>query len=173
MEVFPQLWQNQFGFKVEYDKLPEKIPKHLTLRAGTGLVEPRINFYCIWESPAILIANIIILPVLRYSCGLWRPSTPQGSSSFPACSSSPYKPITCCRCQDMRTQLVPRQGKSRGPQAEIKPPLQGCSFVIIDEHIHLHEQSHTCLLEESFNTTNQVVIYDWNVKIHARHFGTL
>lgn len=27
MEVFPQLGQNQFGFKVEYDKFPEKIPK--------------------------------------------------------------------------------------------------------------------------------------------------
>lgn len=90
MEVFPQLGQNQFGFKVEYDKLPEKIPKHLTLRAATRFVEPRINFYCIWESPVILTANIISLAVLRYSCGLWRPSTPQGSSSSPACPSSSY-----------------------------------------------------------------------------------
>lgn len=50
MEVFPQLGPNQFGFKVEYDKLPEKIPKHLTVRAGTGLVEPRMSSCFIWES---------------------------------------------------------------------------------------------------------------------------
>lgn len=50
MEVFTQLGQNQFSFRVEYDELREKIPKHLTVRAGTGLVEPRINFCCIWES---------------------------------------------------------------------------------------------------------------------------
>lgn len=128
MEVFPQLGQNQFDFKVEYDKLPEKIQKHLTVRAGSGLVEPRMNFCCIWESRSNAYSKHH-----QPSCSevfLWslETSTPQGSAqelhaSLPACPSSSYKPIMCCRCQDMRTQLLPRRGKSRGPRAEIKQPL--------------------------------------------------
>lgn len=98
MEVFPQLGQNQFGFKVEYDKLPEKIPKHLTVKAGTGLAEPRISFYCIWESHSNTYSKHHQPTCPEVFLWILETSTPQGNSSFPACPSSSYKPI-----MDIRT----------------------------------------------------------------------
>ena len=105
MEVFPQLGQNLIHFKAEHNKLPEKIPRHCTVRAGDWTCWAKDS----WTSntmhlltgrqgkdgkslgnlTAILMENIISLPVPRYSCGALETSAPQGSAqdlhSSPSC----------------------------------------------------------------------------------------
>lgn len=84
MEVFTQLGQNQFSFRVEYDELREKIPKHLLSQELTSVA--------FGNPTAILAANIIILPVLRYSCSLWRPPLLKGVPHFLPAQAAPTSP---------------------------------------------------------------------------------